>query len=242
MKAEHRKVLETNTLADRMGQAMQRVKGGRRSTFLVYVLVVVALLIGLWFFYATMTSSRQETSYRWLRLDDGGLKNLDDLANKEGTTPAGKAARLQIAWLLYWEKGVKFIGTDPQGSLQMLKTSGDLYRKLAEDCKDDPLYEPQALLGIAVVEESKAIQDRDFLKKAEEAYKAVIEANEGKYKDTVEGKFAQGRIEQLKDNKKRAEIVAIYDELKTLMRIPAIQQQMPLFPPMGELPPLPGKK
>ena len=36
MKAEQRKELETNTLADRMGHLMQRVKGGERRTFLFY--------------------------------------------------------------------------------------------------------------------------------------------------------------------------------------------------------------
>ncbi len=242
MKAEHRKELETNTLADRMGQAMQRVKTGRRSTFMLYFFVAIALLIALWFGWSYMAGSRQETSNRWLFLDDGGQKNLAELATKEKSTNAGKAARLQIAWMLYWEKGVKFVGTDPQGAMQMLKTSGDLYRELAEECKDDPLFEPQALLGIAVVEETKTLQDPAHLDKAHEAYKAVLGAD-NKYKDTIEGKYAKERIELLKDAKKRAEIAALYDDLRRDFGIRAIQQIHQGLPGFGkDLPPLPEKK
>lgn len=240
MKAEHRKELETNTLADKMGQAVQRVKTGRRGTYLTYLLVVVAVLIGAWFLYAYVTASRQERSDAWLRFDDGSAKNLDYLSKIEPTTPAGKAARLQLAWVHYYHGGIKFMGTDPNGALQMLKIAGDEYRKLAEESKDtDPLVEPQALLGIAVVEEAKTIQDASFLDKAAEAYKAVLERGDQKYKDTVYGKFAQERLDQLKDAKKRAEIAALYTELQRDFRVRAAQPIHPDLPGMGkDLPPL----
>src|SRR2546423_10961629 len=45
MKAEHRKELETNTLADKMGTVMQRVKTGRRGTFFLYVAAGDVLVI-----------------------------------------------------------------------------------------------------------------------------------------------------------------------------------------------------
>ena len=230
MKAEHRKELETNTLADKMGHMMKRVKTGRRSTFMVYVLVGGAAAIGLWLLYASMTSSKIETSDRWLRLDDGGQKNLVELATKEGTTPAGKAARLQLAWLFYWELGLKKLGADPHDAMLKINTAGDLYRELAKDCADDPLFHPQALLGIAVIEETRALQDQLVLDKAVEAYK---ELRADKYKDTAEGVFAKERIDQLTDKKQRAEIAGIYDEVQRMLKVPAIQRQ----PKLLELPP-----
>ena len=243
MKAEHRKELETNTLADKMGQAMQRVKSGRRSTFLLYFAVALGLLVALWFAYSYMAGAKQEGSERWLRLDDGGAKNLEQLSVQDGSTPAGKAARLQIAWMIYWERGIKFFGTDPNGAMEALKIAGTEYRKLAEECKDDPLFEPQALLGVAVVEETKALQDAALLDRAEGAYKAVL-GTDNKYKDTVYGKYAQNRLDQLKDNKKRGEIVAVYDELRRDFGIRALQQINPNLPDFGKggLPPLPEKK
>ena len=49
MKAEQRKELETNTLADKMGRAMLRVKSSPRRTFLTYVIVAAAAIFAVWF-------------------------------------------------------------------------------------------------------------------------------------------------------------------------------------------------
>jgi hypothetical protein len=245
MKAEHRKELETNTLADRMGHVMQRVKTGRRSTFFIYVIVGAVLVVGLYFAYFTYISGKQETSERWIFLDDGGMKNLGDLATKEPESMPGKAARFQMAWIAYWELGVKRLGAEPEDAKQKLNFASDSYKTLIKDCADDELFEPQALLGFAVVEETKAIVDTTFLLKALEAYKAVVEKSENKYMNTAEGKFAQERIDILKDEKKRNELAAVYTDLRDGLNVRALPAalpnlQAPLFPP-GH-PPLPDKK
>jgi len=72
---------------------------------------------------------------------------------------------------------------------------------------------------------------------------AVLDENEGKYKDTVEGKYAQERLEHLKDKKKREEIAALYDELRRDFGIRALQQLHQNIPGFGkDLPPLQDKK
>jgi hypothetical protein len=219
MKAEHRKELETNTLADKMGNVMQRVKTGRRSTFMLYVVAGAILIAGLWFWYVTVVGNRQEASERWLRLDDGGLKNLSELAEKHGETPAGKAARLQLAWLAYWELGVRRMGAEPADAMLKLKIASNTYERLAKDCADDPLFEPQALLGFAVVEETKAVQDTSFLDSATKAYQVVVD----KYKESAEGAFAQDRLKQLQDKDSRKEITAIYEDLRKGLDIRGVQ-------------------
>lgn len=230
MKAEQRKELETNTLADKMGLAMKRVKTSPRRSFFIYLFVTVALLIILFVGYRWWITSRLENSERWVQLYDASSSHLLQLSDKESTTQAGKAARFQIAWLLYWDEGIRMIGNDAGRSMNAMKLVGDLYRKLAEDCKDDPVYEPQALLGIAVVEETKAIQARSHLEKAAEYYENVTK----KYKETAQGKFAQSRLDQFKDEKKRAEVASLYDDLQKMLRIPppqAPQVNIPNFPP-----------
>ncbi len=215
MKAEHRKELETNTLADKMGQAVQRVKSGRRSTLLITVVVGAAVALGAWFWYRSTTWSREEASDAWLRLDDGGQKNVGALASTN--TNAGKAAKLQIAWIAYWELGVKKIATDQRGALLAIEEAGKFYQELAKECADErpPIYAPQAFLGIAIVEETKALQDRAAVEKAKEAYTNVVE----KFPETAEGKFAKARLDLLKDKKGRAELEAVYDDLQKQMGI-----------------------
>lgn len=221
MKAEHRKELETNTLADKMGNVVQRVKTGRRSTFMLYVAVGAIAAGGLWFWWVTYVGGKQEASERWLRLDDGGLKNLSELAEKHGDTPAGKAARLQLAWLAYWELGVRRMGAEPGDAMMKLKIASSTYERLVKDCADDPLFEPQALLGFAVVEETKAVQDTAMLDSAVKAYQKVVD----KYKDSAEGAYAQERLKQLQDKDSRKEITGIYEELRRGLNIQNAQVQ-----------------
>jgi len=236
MKAEHRKELETNTLADKMGHMVQRVKTGRRSTYLIYVLVAGALVVGLWFLYVTVNSNRVERSNQWLLFDDGSDKNLAELASKEKDTAAGKAARLQRAWFAFWELGTKRIGSTPAEALHNIEGASTAYKKLMEDCVDDPLYEPQAMLGYAVCTETKAIMEKSFLDDAAKSYKAVLD----KYPETTEGKFAKDRLSQLNDKVQRAEIETVYEDLRAAFKVQGPMRDLPL--PKNHPPIIPGDK
>lgn len=240
MKAEQRKELETNTLADKMGNVMQRVKSSPRRTFFTYLIVFGVLAFAAWFGWQYYSEQRAGSSEQWVKIYDAAGNHIDELAGKEKETNAGKAARFQIAWLLYWDLGIKTLATDPTGSLKNLKNAGGIYALLAEECKDDPLFEPQAMLGRAVVEESMAVQNLDHLKKAKDHYEAVVDKY--KDKDCAEAKFAQQRLESFGKNKKR-ELEGTYDMLQLLLRVP---QPMPQFMPGGDglppLPPIKGKK
>lgn len=153
MKAEQRKELETNTLADKVGHAMQRVKGSSRRSMVIYFIVGIVLAIALFFGYQEYKLRKQQTSMQWLMLDDGSDNHLRQLASVD--SPAGRSARLQIAWLLYWERGVRMVGVDPQGSMKAISDASSFYAQIAKECKEanDKIFEPQALLGIAVCEE-----------------------------------------------------------------------------------------
>jgi hypothetical protein len=224
MKAEQRKELETNILADKMGRAVQRVKTSPRRTVTVYLVVAVAVVVGLAFSYRWYRQSVEATSELWVKLDEGAMPYIGALAREQGDTSVGKAARFQIAWLLYWERGIKRLGVDPVGALKEgIDGASKEYKSLANDCKDDPVFEPQALLGIAVCEEAKAVQDRTRLDSAANLYDAL--AKHEKYKDTAEGKFAQGRLDQLRDKngKIRAEASNTYEDLQRALNIRELQ-------------------
>ena len=218
MKAEQRKELETNTLADRMGRVMQRVKSSTRRTFLTYFFVTVAVLIAAWFGYRWYYGDVEGKSLQWLKLYDGSRNLIQDLA-KDPDTNAGKAALFQFAWELYWIDGVKMMASDKVGAMKSLKGSVDLYGQLAEKCKGDEIFEPQALLGRAVAQETRAVEDRDHLKKAKEYYEELT--NNTKYEKSAEAEFARKRLEILKDDAKRGDLANTYKELQGLLGIPA---------------------
>ena len=82
-----------------------------------------------------------------------------------------------------------------------------------------------AILGLAVVEESRAHEDRTHLDKAISHYETLVEKDDkdkdkNKYRE-AEVNFAQKRLDLLKDKTKRAELSATYDLLQSLFRIQA---------------------
>jgi hypothetical protein len=231
MKAEQRKELETNTLADRMGRVVQRVKGSPRRTFLTYFIVIALVLIAAWFGYRWYTSGVTERSLQWLKFYDGSGNFIEELA-KDPETYSGKAAQFQIAWEVYWFAGIKQMASDKAGAMKALKTAVDRYGKLADECKDDKVFEPQALLGRAVAQESRAVEDTAHLKKAKEYYEDL----NTKYEKSAEAEFARKRLEILNDNAKRADLAVTYKELQGLLRIPAPLQE----PEFKGLPGFPG--
>ncbi|MBI3822760.1 MAG: hypothetical protein HY289_08770, partial [Planctomycetes bacterium] len=202
MKAEQRKELETNTLADRMGRIMQRAQGGSRRAVVTYLIVVAALIAGGWFTYNYFREAKVETSKEWLYFYDGANDLINPLASKlDHDHPVGTAARFQIAYHLYWDEGIKRIGIDPNGALQSIKQADTIYAKLAEECKDDasPVFWLQATLMRGVANESLAVQDRTSLKRAKDHYNDIIAKYEGeKY---AEVRYAKERLDAMKDER-----------------------------------------
>jgi hypothetical protein len=218
MKAEQRKELETNTLADRMGHLVQRVKGGERRTFLIYFIVVAAIFVAGFLGYRWYYRDVQETSMHWVMLYDGSRESIGQLAgNPEiANKPAGKAARLQVAWMWYWDEGVKLAAADQLGSMNQIKKASKIYEDLVTDCKDDPTFEPQAMLGVAICAESLAVQDRANLKRAKSQYLQLVE----KYPDTAEGKFAKKRQDILSNDTSFKALSKSYEDLQRLLGVP----------------------
>jgi hypothetical protein len=216
MKAEQRKELETNALADRMGHLMQRMKTQPRRSAMYWVvggivLLVVAILTIRWF-----QVSREENSTRWRMLDLQSQRALQFLASKDNAdTNAGKAARFELAWLYYWEGGVKRLGVDGNKALETLQDVAAEYRKLAEDCAGDPIWEPEALYGQAVIEETQAVVNLDHL----EAAKRLYEDLATKHKDSARGKLAAKWVENYQSDKGKQELKDFYQQMQTALDI-----------------------
>jgi hypothetical protein len=216
MKAEQRKELETNALADRMGHMMTRVKAQPRRTAMYWVIGIAVLFIALFLLFRLYITSRENNSLYWKLLENGNRGSIDGLVKEFPLTTQGKAARFEQAWIFYWEAGIKRLGIEREKALDAMDFSAKLYRDLAKDCEDDPIWESEALFALAVIEETHAVQDIEALDKAKLKYEAVV----AKHKETARGKLAQEWLDDYGDSTKKLALKAFYQEMHTTLNIP----------------------
>ncbi len=210
MKAEHRKELETNVLADRVGRLVQRVKHRPQRRAILYLLAIVVVAIGIFIFVNMRKNAALEASEHWRELEDGWGPFVENLIAKYPQTNPGKAAQFQVAWFLTWDRGLVTLGRSPVTALRSMDEAAKRYRRLADECSGDPVWEPEALYALAVIEETRAIRflERDKnLDRAKAMYLKVAD----KYKDSAHGKMAAKRARLLADKGK--EIAEFYAEL-----------------------------
>ena len=119
MKAEHRKELETNSLAEGMGKLIQKVKKPKDRSLVLYLVAAVAVVGVLWVVVMVRGRRVEQGAEHWLYLDNGGQAFLRELLKDRDTTQ-GKAARFQTAWITLWEDGIKSLGSEPVSSLRNL--------------------------------------------------------------------------------------------------------------------------
>src|SRR5262249_37322944 len=129
----------------------------------------------------------------WGDLELGDEQRVDLVGKKFPTQNVGKAARLQLAFKHLWFGGVRQLGLNANEAKNNILTARDQYERLALDCKYDPGDLGAALYGLAVIEETSALDDVENLKSAVTAYKRVVK----EAKDSAFAKWAQERIDVL---------------------------------------------
>jgi hypothetical protein len=216
MKAEHRKELQTNLLADRLGRFYQSLRDGTwkvhpstKAWMIAAAVVVVAALIIGWRYYSS--SVTKSASAEWVRIDDAtSLSDLEKIVEQDPKGKATRAARFQIA-RIYLRRGMEhFVSTAPnarQDALSDLDKAAGHYATLADQAKETPLLEQEALLGMAKAKE--AMNDLDA---ARDAYQKLS----SKYPQSVSGKEATKRLEKL--DKEKEQVAAFYKKLDELAK------------------------
>lgn len=220
MKAEHRKELQTNILADRMGRLYETVKSGSTSnSILVWVVVIVALgTFAAWKYYSTKTFGSR--SALWTKWDgatsNADLKDLGQIADDHrGTIPA-RMARFQMARLLL-QQGLNNLGSDQRraDALKNIEEARTIYLELAPLSSDAPLLAQEAMMGaakaeeilIGVPKEDNPSEYRGSLERAIELYQKLADT----YPDSFQGKAAAKRVKELQE--KGQDIQKFYIEL-----------------------------
>jgi hypothetical protein len=232
MKAEQRKELETNALADRMGHLVQRVKTQPRRSTLYYVIGAAAIGITLIVAFQWYKSNQRQDSQRWQFVYVGARDLLDAVEKEAPDSNQAKAARFQEAWFLYWDAGIRMIGRKGkgQGAMGDLGEAEKQYRKLAEECKDDPIWESEAMYGLALIEETRAVAKSDALDSAKKRYEELA----NKHPKTARGMLAKEWLANYDDKSKKEELVQFYDEMRRSIDIPLPELTPKKGPPIKE--------
>lgn len=228
MKAEHRKELQTNVLADRLGRLYEGVtEGPSRTTWLVLgVAALVVVLVLAWRYFAA--SAEAISAARWVRLD--GLTTageLEDFINDKDNkgTPQLNAARFELARMSLAE-GLREMGKPlrrPEAVGQVRKAA-ETYEQLAGESGEVPLLQAEALAGAA-----RAYESLGEFAKAKAFYERLVKEH-GK---SALAQEAGASLERLNDEKNAADLRALA-ELATAKPPPPVPT-----PPVPGAPPTP---
>lgn len=215
MKAEHRKELATNALADRMGRLLEGVKQKPQRGTVFWIILGVAAAVVVFLAVRWYSVGKVENSEGWYAYYVS-MFNGDDKAVLESHAEQmqGKAVRFDQNWAGMWT-AIKKIGVDPKGAKELLTIVKRRYEQLKEECEGDPVLVPEAMYALAIIEETLAIEDRKHLDTAIDYYDEVAK----KHPNSAYGQLAAKRLETLNSSEGRREVSQIYQDLQTLTRM-----------------------
>jgi tetratricopeptide (TPR) repeat protein len=197
MKAEHRKELETNALANYLGTALQHAKEGPSQKVVLYggLAVLVVVLIATFVYFSTR--SKDSDALRWEQWDELNLKvksdlkpsdlsklaeeypgmppptleRLDELNKFEAAnagTPQARLVRYQKARQLLQKSADLGSHVARSNAQKCLTKARDLYEKLIDESSDVPYLAQEALFNGA-----KASEDIGDFDKAKKLYERL---------------------------------------------------------------------
>jgi tetratricopeptide (TPR) repeat protein len=184
MKAEERKALETNTLANTIGNLLQKGKEGisRNALIVVGAIVLVIVLVYTWRYFAAR--SQALNAQLWLRWDNLGdpdtMAQVATELEKGGSLPLGSQARKEVIDLKLLEKfSTEHPGTVQGRMARFQRARLALYDGLRSLGRIDEREQALERLKTAADEYDKLIQDsRDVPLLYQEALLNCGKANE----------------------------------------------------------------
>jgi tetratricopeptide (TPR) repeat protein len=216
MKAEHRKELATNTLADKLGNFIQSFKEGPSRNATIYGTIVVVALVLVVVYRWVSANATSNDSARWASWDQ--LSNRDELekfAADNVDTEQGRLARFELA-RLDLQDGLRELGSSSPGdSVKHLRKAAETYEKLAGESGNTPLLSQEALQNAAKARESLGEYDQ-----ARELYGRLARD----FPQSIRGKDASEQAKALEQPGQALE------QLKQLVKEPAAPTGLPQKP------------
>jgi hypothetical protein len=243
MKAEHRKELHTNLLADRMGRLVEGVRSGQGpKSAIIWVIAGLALITVLGWYVADRAAARSGAAWVSLSNSETSPSALAAVDDAHPGTLAGRTARFQRARLLL-RSGLDSIYSNASllpdyaelgqsNAATSLDEARRLFRDLISECYDEPILQQEALMGAAKAEETlvgvpqsaQSQEPRGSLDEALKLYRRLADT----YGATDLGRQAAARVQELEDH--RADVEQFYSDLRTAahrklqLRSPSLDQ------------------
>jgi hypothetical protein len=202
MKAEHRKELETNVLAQQLEKAYQGLRQGPSRTTILWIVGIVAVLLIYFLFRYFMSSSEAATSERWLELDDIVFPEQLETVLKKGDlkdTPQGRLARFKEARLNLSE-GVRILGNSPTDGVEKIENATKAYEELAKSSLKVALLHQEALWGAA--------KGNEALGNIEQATSWYTKLKD-EYPTSALGEDAKNQLKRLESPQTQADLAAL---------------------------------
>ncbi len=188
MKSQRRHELQTNILANWLGEKLEQAKPYMKTVFAV--LVTVLAVYGVWLYISSQQGSQMAEDWRGYfdgygkAIIDQDPEPLEDLAHSLGNTPAGLWASKSAADLVLAE-GNRSLFRDRDMAEQSLRSALDMYVALESKAQGDAMLLDRVRLGIAQANESL-----NESKEAQKYYKVVINtASEQVLRDLAQNKL-----------------------------------------------------
>lgn len=169
MKTERRHELQTNWLADRVGELLVVIRPYGKG--LIGVALAAIVVWGAYLFLAHRAAAEEATGWNklWAGLNRGsaGLDDLRTLADTSSARPTGEWALLVVADDNL-TTGVGALFTEKAAGRNMIKTALDGYQTVLKNTTD-PMVREHALYGVGRCQESLCDLD-----KAQAAYEQIV--------------------------------------------------------------------
>jgi hypothetical protein len=226
MKSDRRHELQTNELADWLGQRIDELRPHAGAITLGIVAVVTLFIGGVWYFSGSSRGSARVWSDFFSAFNTREpAKALEKLAAEHiGTKPALWA--LQATGDMSLSQGAAQLFSDRAEAQKLLQKAETAYKQVEAAATGDPLLQARARLGLAKVYES--------LCKPEDArkyYELVAETQKG----TPLGELAAADVKRLKDERQLALLAWFAEQTpKKPAPVPGLGGGLPGLP--GSLP------
>jgi hypothetical protein len=194
MKSDRRHELQTNELADWLGQRLEAFKPHATSITIGAAILLVAVLGSIWYFGGEDKASAKSWSQYFAAFNDREPgKALEKLAaDQPGSTAALWA--LQSVGDMNVAQGAAMLFSDREEAKKLLEKA-ELAYKQVEAGATDPMLKARARLGLGKVYESRLKPDD-----ARRYYEVVAES----HKETAIGKEAAADVRRMNDQRQIA--------------------------------------
>lgn len=242
MKAEERKHLKENELAERLGRFWQTIASGSTTNTVIWgvILVGLALAIG-WRYYSDATSRTR--SAQWSAVEEAfTADDLERIIKENPGTVAARTAKFHLN-RFRMDEALAGIGgptrEEREKAADTLVEVRDRYSDLIRESANQPELVQEAMMGVARADEVLAAvpqkentnEPRAKLDTARTAYEELAK----KYPDSFLGKQAAKRAAELADH--GTQIRAFYN---ALMEVHGKPPALPTLPPAPPAPPPSG--